>query len=373
LVEQRKRIPDPFGFVNMARLFNRDFPKKCIPLFASLLLITSCRQWGIEPEVQFGLTVIIAVVSFVIIFTKPILGIYAVSVIAISFSPPIRVGFANLYFHQWIILLALLASVSSGLVLGNIHTKLKLGINLPMMIFIGSLFLSLSHTPNMIVGIKSFLYIAVLIASYYLVLLCISGETHIRIFAALLIVMTAMVCLVSLTFYGSGRLGSIGLLGSFGLGNPNVFANFLALVIPFCLALVLHGGLDRGRKLPLVLCLILMLISLGLTFSRSAWVGVFISLASLFVFKPKKILFLILCGIISAVFLFYPLHKRVFEDISDPGAQYRIAKAKTRNVPSWDMAWEVFIMKLNFQTSGPIVLIRPWRTITCLCWLKAVL
>ena len=328
MAEQRKGIPDPFGLVSMARLFNRDFPKKCIPLFASLLLITSCRQWGIEPEVQFGLTVIVAVVSFVIIFTKPILGIYAVSVIAISFSPPIRVGFANLYFHQWIILLALLASVSSGLVLGNIHTKLKSGINLPMLIFISSLLLSLSHTPNMIVGIKSFLYIAVLIASYYLVLLCIGQESHIRIFVGLLIVMTTVTCLISLKYYGAGRLGSVGILGSFGMGNPNTFANLLALVIPFCLALFLHGELDRRKKLPLGLCLILMFISLGLTFSRSAWVGVFISIASLFVFKPKKILLLILCGIIGAVFLFYPLHKRVFEDISDPGAQYRIAKAK---------------------------------------------
>jgi hypothetical protein len=39
-------------------------------------------------------------------------------------------------------------------------------------------------------------------------------------------------------------------------------------------------------------------------------------------------LILLICGVISAAFFLSPIKKRAFEDISDPGAQYRIIKAK---------------------------------------------
>jgi O-antigen ligase len=71
-----------------------------------------------------------------------------------------------------------------------------------------------------------------------------------------------------------------------------------------------------------------MFVNLVLTFSRSAWVGVFISIVSLFILRPKVSLILLICGVISAAFFLSPIKKRAFEDISDPGAQYRIIKAK---------------------------------------------
>jgi O-antigen ligase len=39
-------------------------------------------------------------------------------------------------------------------------------------------------------------------------------------------------------------------------------------------------------------------------------------------------MFVLICAIISAVILVSPIQKRVFKDIDDPGAQYRIIKAK---------------------------------------------
>jgi len=191
-----------------------------------------------------------------------------------------------------------------------------------MIIFIGSLLLSMGHAPNIIIGIKSFLYIGVLIASYYLVLLCVNSEKHIKIFIGLLVITTSVVCIISLGYHGSGRLGSM------VLRNPNSFGNFLSLMIPFCISLFFHGRFDSRKRLFLSFSLILMFISLVLTFSRSAWVGVFVGILFLSVLKPKAPLFLLICGIISAVFLFSPIQKRVFKDISDPGAQYRIIKAK---------------------------------------------
>jgi len=71
-----------------------------------------------------------------------------------------------------------------------------------------------------------------------------------------------------------------------------------------------------------------MFVNLALTFSRSAWVGVISGIISLSVLKPKTNLFFLLCGIIAAVLLFSPIQKRIFKDIHDPGAQYRIIKAR---------------------------------------------
>jgi O-antigen ligase len=308
--------------MKITQVFGRDSHGKCIPLLGFIFVIASCKQWTVDPEVQFGLTVIIAIVTFLAIFAKPILGIYAVSAISIAFSPPVRIGFANLYFHQGIILISLLALISSGLILENFHSKIKSELNIPMLVFMGSLLISMSHAPNMTIGIKSFLYIGVLIASFYIVLLCVNQERQIRIFTVLLVIMTSVVCLISLRYYGSGRLSSL------VLRNPNSFGNFLALVIPFCASLIIYGRLERGKRSILAFVLVLMFASLVLTFSRSAWIGVFVGIVFLSVVKPRVSLILILCCIISAVFLFSPIHKRIFKDISDPGAQYRVIKAK---------------------------------------------
>jgi O-antigen ligase len=308
--------------MKMKKLFDLDSPLKFILLILPLLLLPGCNRWGIDPEVQLGLIMIIAMVSFIMIFIKPIIGIYAVSVISIAFSPPIRIGFANLYFHQWVILVALLASISSGLILGNFHARIKSEINIPMMVFIGSLLLSLSHAPSMIVGIKSFLYVGVLIASYYLVLSCINDENHIKVFAGILIAITSVICLISLGSGGSGRLGSL------VLRNPNSFGNFLALVIPFCVSLLMYGKVQKGKKIFLACSSIVMFVNLALTFSRSAWVGVFAGILCLSFLRPKKTLFFLLCCIIGAVFFISPIQKRMIKDINDPGAQYRIIKAK---------------------------------------------
>jgi O-antigen ligase len=299
-----------------------DFHKKFIPLIGFPFLIASCEQWTVDPEIQLGLVVLVALVSFIVIFIKPIIGVFAITIISTIFSPSVNLGFTNLYAHQWIILLALLASISGGLILGNFHTKIKSELNAPMMVFVGSLLLALAHAPNMVIGIKSFLYIGVLIASCYLVLLCVNSEKHIKIFIGLLVITTSVVCIISLQYHGSGRLGSL------VLRNPNSFGNFLALMIPFCASLFFHGRLGSRKRLFLSFFLILMLISLVLTFSRSAWVGVFVGVVFLFVLKPKGPLVFLLCGIIGAIFLFSPIQKRVFEDIDDPGAQYRIVKAK---------------------------------------------
>ena len=318
----QERKHGPRCSMKIVHFLDSNFSKRSIPLIVFILFLTGCRQLAVDPEVQLGLIVLTAIISFIVIFTKPIIGIYGVSIISTIFSPSINLGFTNLYAHQWVILIALLASIASGLILENFHIRIKSELNLPILVFVGSLLLSMGHAPNTIVGIKSFLYIGVLIASYYLVLLCVTSEKHIKTFIGLLVISTSAVCLISLGYHGSGRLASL------VLRNPNSFGNFMALVIPFFACLVYYGRLGKGKKLILSFSVILMSVSLVYTFSRSAWFGVLIGILSLFVLRPKRSLLLLVCGVVIAVFLVSPIHKRIFEDISDPGAKYRIIKAR---------------------------------------------
>jgi O-antigen ligase len=99
-------------------------------------------------------------------------------------------------------------------------------------------------------------------------------------------------------------------------------------MIPFYMSLFFHSRFERGKKIFLAFSVVLMFISLILTFSRSAWIGVFVGVLVLFLLRPKVLLGLFLCGVICLTFWVSPIHKRIIKDIHDPGAQYRVIKAK---------------------------------------------
>ena len=296
--------------------------KKFLLLLGSLFFITNCKQWAVDPEVQLGLVLLTAILSFIIIFTRPIIGVYSVLVTSIFFNPKMHIGLSNIYLHQWIILIALIASISSSLILENLSLRMESEINLSLMLFLGGILLSLGHAPHLRVGIKWFFYLGVFFGSYYVFILSVSKKRQLEIFISMLILLTFVICVISLIKGGSGRLGSI------VLWNPNAFGNFLALVIPFCIGLIFYGKFPQGKKVLIVIAVIPMLIALVLTFSRSSWSGVLGGLLLLYLRKPKFSYTMFICFILAVIFLISPINKRLFKDFDDPGAQYRIAKAK---------------------------------------------
>lgn len=56
------------------------------------------------------------------------------------------------------------------------------------------------------------------------------------------------------------------------MGNPNNYAEYLILFVPFCIAYVLNLK-NTVKKLLFSLVLILPVIALGMTYARSAWIG----------------------------------------------------------------------------------------------------
>jgi len=77
--------------------------------------------------------------------------------------------------------------------------------------------------------------------------------------------------------------------------NPNVYASYLLLVIPFALAGVLKRG-DFSKKLPSLLCFLFLAFCLVQTFSRGAWLGALISLILFFLIYSRRTLPYVLAG-----------------------------------------------------------------------------
>jgi len=308
--------------MKIAQLSRLHHHKKLILFLGSFFFITSCKQWAVDPEVQLGLILLTAIISFIVLFTRPIIGVYLVLLTSIFFNPKVHIGLSNIYLHQWIILIALIASISSSLILENLFPKIESEINFSLLLFLGTILLSLAHAPYFKEAIKWFFFLGVFFGSYYLFILSVTKKRQLEIFVNMLIFSTFVVCVISLVQGNSGRLGSL------VLGNPNAFGNFLGLVIPFSVSFLFYGKMTQRKRLLITIALILMLVALVLTFSRSSWSGVLGGLFLLYMRKPKFSFTMFICFVLAAVLLVSPINKRIFKDINDPGAQYRIVKAK---------------------------------------------
>jgi len=111
------------------------------------------------------------------------------------------------------------------------------------------------------------------------------------------------------------------------LGNPNVLATYLLLVIPFagaCIFMVKRPIL----KLFFVGCLCVMLACMALTFSRGGWLGLILAAAVFLVILDRRF---IIVGIFGLVFLYFALPDVVVSrftsigDFSESSTSYRVS------------------------------------------------
>lgn len=109
--------------------------------------------------------------------------------------------------------------------------------------------------------------------------------------------------------------------------NPNNFAEILVLLLPLDLALILNASSPRERLLA-ILCFLPCIAALGLTYSRSSWIGFVLALMVFCAFYNWKLL----PAFIALGFCCVPLlPKTIFRRIltigntSDTSAIYRIA------------------------------------------------
>jgi O-antigen ligase len=110
------------------------------------------------------------------------------------------------------------------------------------------------------------------------------------------------------------------------LENPNNYAEFLILLVPFCVAYVLNLR-DKVKKVLFSAALILPIIALGLTYSRSGWIGFAIAVVVFVALKNWRLIPVIFVfGIIAIPFLPQSIMHRIMTigNLQDTSNAYRI-------------------------------------------------
>ena len=109
--------------------------------------------------------------------------------------------------------------------------------------------------------------------------------------------------------------------------NPNNFAELLAMLIPFLLALFLNARGWRGKVLS-ALSLVPCLVAIGMTYSRSSWIGLAIAVAVFLVLLDRRFLvaFLVV-GLCAIPLLPDTIVNRILTigNMNDSSLRYRFA------------------------------------------------
>jgi O-antigen ligase len=284
-------------------------------LWAFVAMIVSAGLLLLFPRIAFGL--IIAIVLF--------------------YDPRFSFPGISLWLHQWIILVAVLI-----LIVRSIYQHRSFLFQ-PMDGILGILLLtfliSFVNSPDIFLGVKWTLYFLMLIFSYLLTRLGVTSWKQLKNIVLLLILGGVINGLISFFLQdASGRVGAIVLYKANSLGN------FLALIFPMAVAAIFFGTFKYWKKVWFGLAILVITISLIMTYSRSSWLGVIVGLLALGFFKPRPVYFLILLICLGGVLLIPEVQQRAIGDREDSGIVYRQEKI--------EMAYRMF-HEYPFFGQGP--------------------
>ena len=258
-------------------------------------------------------------VATLLMFLRLQLPLYLIIASVSFFDPRYWMTFLRLWLHQWIIMAGLII-----LIIHYLHKRQRFffrDLDFWLLGFLLTFLISLTNSPDLLLGIKWIIYLLVFLAAYYLLRLCVTGERELKMLIIWLIICGVASSLISYTrAVGGNRVGSL------VLTNPNALGNYLSMILPMAIALGFFSTFSGWKKNLLVLGAGAIIISIILTYSRSSWLGTLLGLLVLFVFRPriKYLLFLvILIAVLSSI---STVRHRIFEDSADAGIVYRQSK-----------------------------------------------
>ena len=236
-------------------------------------------------------------VGVLIVFRYPEIGVIG-WIVALPF-----VGF----FDHASILLACIVGVTAGsylikLIRGKRVFRMKL-IDYPILLLAIFYLFGGFFSRGGLASLNAALMYVLLLCGYFLTFNLIRTREWVRRCVASAIVSGTMACIVGFFQIFTGGLNASWVDTDMFLGigtrivssfeNPNVFSEYLLLLLPFAMACALRRGGLR-QKLPLVLALALMTVCLVFTWSRGAWLGFILGMLLFFVaFSKKTVLFLL--------------------------------------------------------------------------------
>lgn len=259
----------------------------------------------------FWLFTLLATVLVWVIAWRPLWGLLAVFVLAPLTNISIPLGVVTLHLYQAVLLVVVLAAMGYRLLGHPRVAAIRSPLGLSVVLLGGAFFLSYMHSPDLVTGTRWLLYVGVMFAGFLATVVCMKSMKDLRL--ALTVLLLIMVVVSVLAFTGLARspgsmLNRLTLyhVGPFGgaFDNPNALGNYLALLVPFFLALYLHGRQSFRTRFVILVATAASSIALFATYSRSSYLGLLASVVFLLFFRRRgRVVILIAVMLLAAVFV----------------------------------------------------------------------
>lgn len=292
----------------------------------ALLLSTTGRQGAL-------LVFLVAAPALIIMLIRPFSGLLLVTLIGGLISPKVPVGFANLRFHQAVILILTFAIISAAIV--RRRAQEAVGVPTIAILPITSVAISFSMAPNFGEAVKWTLYIAVFFCAFYAARNCLNSWSRMVVF--LQAVAAGMVLSAALGFL---RLATVGQAITLHLDNPNAFGHFVAMGATFWVAMTMMRTRILNSWFLEIIGLGAVVIAMLASLSRASWLG-FAGAMVFLLFNRRQIrlgLMFAIALVVGMALRFTTLSAGIEEKLGEGGQSgitYRMIKA--------EMAWEMFL------------------------------
>lgn len=239
----------------------------------------------------------------------------------------------------------------------NNNPKLRMSpLDIYIIIFLAiCVFLLFKNSPNIKIAIEGFRVYAEYVLWFFVGLNLLKNSIQFRKLISIYIFMMFLIALYGIYQYIIGvEIPSTWIDSSFEtyirtrvfsiIGSPNVLGSLLAMSIPFVFPFVLSEK-NISKKIYYLIVLTSMIICLGFTFSRGAWLAFLVSII-LYGFFIDKRTFGILFSIIILVPIFAPsILMRILYMLS---SQYTKSSARAGRIARWTKAFEILKENLWF-------------------------
>lgn len=266
-------------------------------------------------------------IGLIIIFPRIVFGL--IIAIVLFYDPRFSFPGINLWLHQWVILVAICVLIGKNIYHRRSFKFQPLDGILAVLLL--TFLVSYTNSPNISLSVKWTLYYFMMCLCYLLIRIGVTERRQLKNIIVLLILSGVINGLVSYF----NLEGGMGRAAAIVLSRPNALGNYLAMIIPLAVVVIFFSPYSSRLKIWCGGAVLVILISLILTLSRSSWLGVIVGLLALGFFRPRLKYFLILFLSMAVVFFLPEVQQRVIGDKDDSGVYYRRAKN--------DMAYGMFL------------------------------
>lgn len=202
--------------------------------------------------------------------------------------------------------------ISIIIIYKNKKHLLNIPLTLPILIFIVINFLFIFNNEILLIGFTEFVRVISFLLMYFAVYLIIKSNADIKHIIST-VIFSSVIPMIYAVFewgFGLGIYTNPGfdnrIAGTFG--HPNVFGYFLLIIISLIMYILLEYKLNKTDQYLIISYNVILSVLLILTYTRGAWIGLFILLLGIgFVKMPKMSTFLgiILVPVISLILFIY--------------------------------------------------------------------